>query len=322
MKLNFTANKRQGQSTLRAVVDFFFPYTQRIRIEAKSTAHFNSKGIYKIDREFYTFRAFFWHYVLTLPYWFKRFLWEYKNALDFLLRQDQFYWQKGAIAFDTTTNSGAYTNATSVSWSHTCTGSNLVLGVGSPYYEFTTSNNTCTATYNSVSMTNQADIIVGTTPTYRSVLFSLANPATGANTVALTFVGGAYGAAGACSFSGCNTTTPIDTTGTNTGASVTSINKTITTANANSFIMDCLKGANTNTSLAVSGTGQVMRWDVLGSNTNINAGSTMPTTTAGNYTPGWTWSTAQDVAYTVMAINEATGVVKKVRPTLLTLKVG
>lgn len=313
MKINFKQN---------GIVDFFFPYTQRIRIEAKSTAHFNPQGIYRIDREFYTFRAFAWHYILILPYLLKRFLWEYKNALDFLFLADPYFYQRGTIAFDATSNSGAFTNASSVSWSHTTTGSNLALSAGVPYYEFVTSDNNVTATYNSVSMTNRADIKAGVTPSYRSVMFTLANAASGANTVALTFVGGAYGAAGVCSFSGTDIVDEFDVAGTNSSASATSISKAITTLNANSFIVDSLKTGNTNTGLATTGANQTSRWDVLGSNTNINAGSSMTTTTAGSYTPGWSWTTAAATAYAVASINEGVAVKKKVVSNLLTMKVG
>jgi hypothetical protein len=67
-----------------------------------------------------------------------------------------------------------------------------------------------------------------------------------------------------------------------------------------------LKGDNTNTGGAVSGTNQTSRWNILGGNTNVNAGSSMTTTSAGSYTPGWnSFSTAQNFSHAVIAIREA-----------------
>lgn len=304
MKINLTGNKREGQSTLHAVFDFFFPYTKRLRIEAKSTAYFNIFGVYRVEREFFTFRACVWHYLLLPGYVIRTILYLYKCALDDVFRLDP-TGERGAIAFDVASNSGAFTNATSVIWSHTNTGSNLVLGVGVPWYEFETSNNNVTVTYNAVAMTSVVGVGYSATPTYRSELFRLASPATGANNVALTFVGGAYGAAGACSFSGADTANPIDVFGTNTASASASISKSVTTNYANSMLMDCLKGNDSNAGGAVDA-GQTSRWNVLGSNTNTNAGSTKSTTTAGLYSMGWSgFSSAQNFAYAVMAIREA-----------------
>jgi len=77
-----------------------------------------------------------------------------------------------AIALDTTT-----VNSSSNSWSHTCTGSNLILVVS---FRSTITSTTCT--YNSVSMTRLSQVAFNGTSAYLNT-FYLLNPSTGANTV-------------------------------------------------------------------------------------------------------------------------------------------
>lgn len=87
-----------------------------------------------------------------------------------------------AIAFDAA--SGQQDNSTtSQTFSHTCTGSNLLLLVG-----FITNNTTdiiTGVTYNSVSMT-QLNTQTSTTNSYISYVYGLLNPDTGANNVNIT----------------------------------------------------------------------------------------------------------------------------------------
>ena len=92
-----------------------------------------------------------------------------------------------AVAFDAATKS-LETTTSPLTWSHTCTGSNLLLVVG-----ITTSHSTspnCTGvTYNGVSMTKigaDRDYVGGET-----TLWYLLAPTTGANTISAAFTGGA-----------------------------------------------------------------------------------------------------------------------------------
>ena len=100
-----------------------------------------------------------------------------------------------AIAHDSTTT--VQTNATSpLTFSHTCTGSDLVLFVTSVS---NTSETTTGVTYNGVAMTKVGEVTDTNGPTqYLWVLFS---PSTGANDVVVTNSGGVM-AGGAASYTG------------------------------------------------------------------------------------------------------------------------
>lgn len=117
-----------------------------------------------------------------------------------------------AVAKDAATG-GQADGTTTVNWSHTCTGSELVL-----YVAFSCSSGvgTPTVTYNGVSMTKDASApFNGAT----STLYYLINPATGANTVLISSV--TAGDIQGCSFSV-------------TGGKQTGIPYTLTTSSAGS----------------------------------------------------------------------------------------
>jgi len=95
-----------------------------------------------------------------------------------------------AVTFDAVgpSSSGGGTagsaTATSGSWSHTCTGSNLALIVGVAIG--LTGAGTTTATYNGVAMQSLGVINSDNQTAGYAQLFGLVNPATGANTVAIS----------------------------------------------------------------------------------------------------------------------------------------
>ena len=106
-----------------------------------------------------------------------------------------------AIALDAVSN-GTATTTSPLTWSHTCTGSDLILVVGVNIYSAGTPN--CSGvTYNGVSLT-----LIGSKRTYFSELgqislWYLLNPVTGANTVSVSFTGTVANCdAGAVSYTG------------------------------------------------------------------------------------------------------------------------
>lgn len=107
-----------------------------------------------------------------------------------------------AVVFDSGTGNQDVGAATSHSFSHTCTGSNLVLIVG--VHLDTIDDQTTSVTYNSVSMTLEAE----ESGTYNTSMHRLAGPATGANTVAVSWAGSFFSAHGAMSFTGVNQSDP------------------------------------------------------------------------------------------------------------------
>lgn len=158
-----------------------------------------------------------------------------------------------AIAHDTDSNSGAVASAaTSFSWTHTCTGSNLILIVSVGLNE-TNSHATVTGvTYNSVSLTNQQVKDAGNPQFSYLWVGYLINPASGANTVTVTLSNATNvtnGNAGAAtSFTGVNQSTPIDASGWALAESVNPIpgsaSTNIITIHANAFIVDAVMSLN------------------------------------------------------------------------------
>jgi hypothetical protein len=91
-------------------------------------------------------------------------------------------------------------------WSHTVTGSNPYLMVGEDQQQ-----NASGITYNSVSMTKQVSV-VGAASWEQFGIWALGNPASGAHTVTITTTGvGFY--SGSISYSGCQSATTADNTG-------------------------------------------------------------------------------------------------------------
>lgn len=104
-----------------------------------------------------------------------------------------------AIAFDAATDSSV--TGTSLTFSHTCTGSDRVLFVAMQYV----SNTITGVTYNGVSMTLE----VQRNGTNRAAIYSLINPATGANNVVVSSSSSQQMQACAMSYTGANQT-PAD----------------------------------------------------------------------------------------------------------------
>jgi len=292
MKLNLTANRRGNQSVLRAVLDFFFPVTERIRLESASRVKFNPQGIYQIDYEFGTFRAFIAHIAGMIR----------KQAESFagtLGVEPRFAFNLGAIAFDATANSGDKAAATPWSWNHTATGSNLVMVMDILWWDNAGAITINTPTYNSVNMTLGLHKDVGGDVDNCDIWY-LASPATGTNSASVSFSAGSYGEAGTQTFSGANTSSPQDATASGTGTA-TSGSVSITTNNANSFIVDCLAAVGGGVP-AVSGS-QTANWT---DGTRGGGSARLATTTAGSYSMGWTWDgVSRNWAIAVFAVNEA-----------------
>lgn len=124
----------------------------------------------------------------------------------------------GAVVVDnTSTASTVDTPSDTLSWSHTTSGSDRVLivglaGTGYGHETFTS----CTATYNSVSMTSATAFANSNNDGIGLQIFSLVNPASGSNTVAIDCSGIApmNMTAVAVSFTGANQSTPTGTVAT------------------------------------------------------------------------------------------------------------
>lgn len=132
-----------------------------------------------------------------------------------------------AIAFDAKT--ATTTSATSsLTFSHTCSGTNRILFVTSCA---NTGSTTTGVTYAGVAMT-QVGSVTDIGPTH--YLWVLVNPASGANNVVITN-SGSVTAGSALSFTGAKQTGQPDATSTGTSTTTASFSKSVTTVADNCF---------------------------------------------------------------------------------------
>ena len=200
-----------------------------------------------------------------------------------------------AVAFDTCT-SGSGTG-TSISFSHTCTGSDLVL-----YAYVTVAANADfnpAATYNSVSMTLLQERVANA---YYIALFRLVNPATGANTLAVTGLpGGGQEAVIAVSFSGVDQTTPDDTPVYSDSGAASSVSDNVSSATGN-MVLD---GVSVQGNRAITqGADQTIPTNGLVDQTQMETAVSYESGAATN-TMSWSWTGNARVGHIAVDINAA-----------------
>jgi hypothetical protein len=190
-----------------------------------------------------------------------------------------------AIAFDVATD-GLSTTGTTLSWSHTCTGSNLCLIVAT-VGDLTTDKITG-VTYNGVAMTKLASV---QTPVDRWLtLWGLVNPASGAHTVTVTASSSTFMEGGSASYIGVGSIEGnIAQTNTATAGSA-SVTGTITTSAANCWTV---AGFRNDDGAASAGAGTTLRGNfgdtalaIMDSNAALAAGSHTLTANEVN-NPSW-----------------------------------
>jgi len=123
-----------------------------------------------------------------------------------------------APAFDAVT-SATGSGAGPFTWSHTCSGSDRVLFVKVSYYD--SADSVTGVTYNGVTMSVVTGSLVSNGQ-YSVVWYYLINPATGSNTVSVSFTGAVFDFGGsAISVTGADQTTAFGGVATATGTSTT-----------------------------------------------------------------------------------------------------
>lgn len=161
-----------------------------------------------------------------------------------------------AVSFDVGSQATPASSTSSLTWSHTCSGSDrgLFVGAGVEWFGPTVS----TITYNSVSMTLMWNAVFSTFFGHAGA--RLAGPATGANNVVITMSGTVdQMLGGAISMNGVHQTTPVGTHVSGTGSTA---NPSLTVADVGSgdmvvdnITMSSLAGALT------PDTGQTQRYN-------------------------------------------------------------
>lgn len=144
---------------------------------------------------------------------------------------------------------------TSISWSHTCTGTDRAIFVGMSH-----SGTITGVTYAGVAMTAVIEAVPGD-GAYNAATWKLSNPASGANTVVVTFSASATGEGGAFSVTGAHQTTASLTSGatTSTGLDTT---PTITIASATGDMVFGMTASNQAFAPVAPGTGGTELWDI------------------------------------------------------------
>jgi hypothetical protein len=152
-----------------------------------------------------------------------------------------------SIGFDAASGSGRQLSVSSYSWSHTCTGDNLLLVFGDSHNNGSDTDRTVTGvTYNGVAMTLiRSDLGSATSFRDRTTLFYLIAPASGSHTVAVTLSGTVDDAnGGVMSYTGARQNNQPDS---HNGATGTGVLATVdvTTLYDNCWVVDVvyLRGA-------------------------------------------------------------------------------
>lgn len=188
-----------------------------------------------------------------------------------------------SIEHDTTTKGLLNVAGTTLTFSHTCTGSNLVLvvGVGTSVAGGAIPSG---VTYNGVALTF-IDNSANGNPNTNTSLWYLVAPATGTHDVVVTTAVNAAMSAGATSLTGVDQTSPLGITG-KENATNRYPSLVIATGTDNSWIVDVLSADGYVPT--TTGTNQTARWDEAVPSVGFTpAGSTETTTTTGNYTMSW-----------------------------------
>ena len=185
-----------------------------------------------------------------------------------------------SIAFDATSSySTTSWGSGTLTWAHTCTGSNRALVVS-----IVIGDGTCTGvTYNGVAMT-----LVQSQNAYTSwyqYQFYLNAPASGTHNIVASFAAGSYEAGYAVSYTGVNQVSTVDNKSQTTGSSASASNS-LTPITASSwivghFFLNSAMISPTNITVRVNGSSGYL-WNLGDSNTPVTGSYTMTETLSTN----------------------------------------
>jgi len=199
-----------------------------------------------------------------------------------------------AIAFDAATDGNTVTS-TSLTYSHTVTGSNPFLVVGT--LGSTTTDKISGVTYNGVAMTKLNSYHIDTTDRWLSAWY-LANPATGAHNVVVTSSSSDFIASSAASYTGVSAVVDSSATSTNTTSTGDLPNATTTVKDNSWHIM--VGGLASGTPTA--GTSTTRRVLTTGGNMAIFDGN-IAITPAGSNTINMTRTGGSNAGYALIGLS-------------------
>ncbi len=185
-----------------------------------------------------------------------------------------------AIAYDTNGAGGSMGPASSATWNHTITGSNVGLVVWVYIGGASGDGDKCTGvTYNGTAMTQSVKYIIAGGRCF--YCYTLANPGTGSANVVASFSESLYGDCTSLSYTGVDQTNFVDGTDTDGGGATATLS--ITTTADNAWLSS--GGVNTVYGSVNAGTGTTSRDTQGGLNVGDSNGAKTP---AGAYTMEWT----------------------------------
>jgi hypothetical protein len=223
-----------------------------------------------------------------------------------------------AISYDSAASKAA-TNAASASWTHNVgSGSDRILIVGLATEDTNTSVlNVSSITCNGAAMTAVANssATAGSSTFDKTQLFYLLNPASGSNTIAVTFGGAVNGvSAGSISLNGVAQNAPA-AAAIATATSGNTISASIAVATAGSWLVSVANSGASNASLT-AGSGQTKRWGIAQGSSG-GAGSTAAPAT-GTVSTNWTASSSGRLALSVIALAPSSGGTTVTAPAIIT----
>lgn len=181
-------------------------------------------------------------------------------------------------------------SGSSLTFAHTCSGSNRLLVVWVSYFD--SADAPTGATYNGVAMT-AIPSSTAANGDYKIAGYYLINPATGTNNVVISFTGPMFDiGAGSVSFTDAHQTTPLGTAVTATGTSTTP-SVTVSSA-AGEIVLDGLVIVHSGT-LTVDGS-QTQLWNSIASNGFQKYAGSMETAAEASTTMSWSNSSSQQWA--------------------------
>lgn len=208
-----------------------------------------------------------------------------------------------AIAFDAKAESSV--TSTSLTYSHTCTGSNLILWVGVVTYGNALDHVTG-VTYNGVAMTRTTNGFNNNSASGPAVyLYYLVNPSTGANNVVISVDSSRLIIGLSASYTGAAQSGQPDNSATNQTASGTSLSVSLTTVADNCWLVGMMD-VNNGTALTAGANTTLRQQDTTsGQNSNGLFDSNGAKTPAGSYSLACSWTSAQRAAMCIASFSPA-----------------
>jgi hypothetical protein len=206
-----------------------------------------------------------------------------------------------AVAFDAVGPSSAGQSATAtttLTWSHTCSGTNRYVLVGVSMGQNPDTSRTMSATFGGTSMTSLGLVHSGGSTAGLVQLFGLVNPAAGASTVTVTASGTTDTlSGGSMSFTGVDQTTPVGTAVTASGTG-TALSATVASTTTGNMVAGT---ACTGTSTGITAVGNTSRW-VKNVNGNTGAGNNAGETAAAGGSVSMTFTSGASDFWGVVAV--------------------